>query len=153
MTLAAAPLSSTLSILGAVNPADIKSIEILKDASSTAIYGSRGANGVILITTKSPEEDKVTFSYNGQVNFGTPQSLPEQMSVGDFANMANDWYRTYYNKTLYKKNQITNFINGYDTFDYLGAIYNDFAVSHSHDISLMGLSNIIYNIWMIVRFL
>ena len=124
--------------LGAVNPADIKSIEILKDASSTAIYGSRGANGVILITTKSPDEDKVTFSYNGQVNFGTPQSLPEQMSVGDFANMANDWYRTFYNKTLYKKNQITNFINGYDTYDYLDAIYNDFAVSHSHDISLMG---------------
>ena len=124
--------------LGAVNPADIKSIEILKDASSTAIYGSRGANGVILITTKSPDEDKVTFSYNGQVNFGTPQSLPEQMSVGDFAQMANDWYRTFYNKTLYKKNQITNFINGYDTYDYLDAIYNDFAISHSHDISLMG---------------
>ena len=124
--------------LGAVNPADIKSIEILKDASSTAIYGSRGANGVILITTKSPDEDKVTFSYNGQINFGTPQSLPEQMPVGEFAEMANDWYRTFYNKTLYKKNQITNFINGYDTYDYLDAIYNDFAVSHSHDISLMG---------------
>ena len=124
--------------LGAVNPADIKSIEILKDASSTAIYGSRGANGVILITTKSPDQDKVTFSYNGQVNFGTPQALPEIMPVGEFAQMANDWYRTYYNKTLYKKNQITNFINGYDTFDYMGAIFNDFAVSHSHDISLMG---------------
>ena len=124
--------------LGAVNPADIKSIEILKDASSTAIYGSRGANGVILITTKSPDEDKVTFSYNGQVNFGTPQSLPEQMPVGEFAVMANEWYRTYYNKTLYKDNHITNFINGYDTYDYLGAIFNDFAVSHSHDISLMG---------------
>lgn len=124
--------------LGAVNPSDIKSIEILKDASSTAIYGSRGANGVILITTKSPEQDKVTFSYNGQVNFGTVQSLPEVMPVGQFAEMANDWYRTFYNKTLYKKNQITNFINGYDTFDYMGAIFNDFAVSHSHDISLMG---------------
>ena len=124
--------------LGAVNPADIKSIEILKDASSTAIYGSRGANGVILITTKSPEQDKVTFSYNGQVNFGTPQALPEIMPVGEFAQMANEWNRTYNNKTLYKKNQILNFINGYDTFDYMDAIFNDFAVSHSHDISLMG---------------
>ena len=124
--------------LGAVNPADIKSIEILKDASSTAIYGSRGANGVILITTKTPDEDKVTFSYNGQVNFGTPQNLPEQMPVGEFAVMANEWNRIYFNKTLYKENQITNFINGYDTYDYLDAIYNDFAVSHSHDISLMG---------------
>ena len=124
--------------LGAVNPSDIKSIEILKDASSTAIYGSRGANGVILITTKSPEQDKVTFSYNGQVNFGTPQSLPEVMDVGEFAHMANEWYRIHYNKTLYKDNNITNFINGYDTYDYMGAIFNDFAVSHSHDMSLMG---------------
>ena len=124
--------------LGAVNPSDIKSIEILKDASSTAIYGSRGANGVILITTKSPDADKVTVSYNGQVNFGTVQSLPEVMPVGEFAEMANDWYRTFYNKTLYKKNQITNFINGYDTYDYMDAIFNDFALSHSHDLSLMG---------------
>lgn len=47
-----------------VNPADIASIDILKDASSTAIYGSQGANGVIIITTKSPEKGKLNVSYN-----------------------------------------------------------------------------------------
>ncbi len=124
--------------LNSVNPADIKSIEILKDASSTAIYGSRGANGVILITTKTPQEDKVTVSYNGYVDFGTPQSLPEVMEVGEFALMANEWNQTYYGKSLYTERQITNFRNGYDTFDYMDAIFNDLAVSHSHDISVMG---------------
>lgn len=124
--------------LNSVNPGDIKSVEILKDASSTAIYGSRGANGVILITTKTPQEDKVSVSYNGYVDFGTPQRLPETMDVGDFAMMANEWYQTYYGKNLYTDRQITNFRNGYDTFDYMGAIFNDLAVSHSHDVSVMG---------------
>ena len=98
--------------LNSVSPADIKSIEILKDASSTAIYGSRGANGVILITTKVPQEDKVTVSYNGFVDFGTPQSLPKVMPVGDFALMANEWNQIYYGKNLYTDRQITNFRNG-----------------------------------------
>lgn len=127
--------------LNSVSPADIKSIEILKDASSTAIYGSRGANGVILITTKVPQEDKVAVSYNGFVDFGTPQSLPEVMPVGDFALMANEWNQIYYGKNLYTDRQITNFRNGYDTFDYMDAIFNDLAVSHSHDVSVMGGSS------------
>lgn len=50
---------------GDIPPADIKSIEVLKDASSTAIYGSQGANGVIIITTKKPELGKMSVSYNG----------------------------------------------------------------------------------------
>ena len=48
-----------------VNPSDIESIEILKDAASAAIYGSRGANGVILVTTKKGKSGKASFSYNG----------------------------------------------------------------------------------------
>jgi TonB-dependent SusC/RagA subfamily outer membrane receptor len=53
-------------LIGDINPVDIKSVDILKDASATAIYGSRGANGVILITTnKGKKNQKATFSYNG----------------------------------------------------------------------------------------
>ncbi len=52
--------------IGDINPSDIKSIDILKDASATAIYGSRGANGVILITTnKGQTGQKAQFTYNG----------------------------------------------------------------------------------------
>ena len=124
--------------LSSVSPSDIKSIEILKDASSTAIYGSRGANGVILITTKTPEEDRVSVSYGGYVDVGTPFNLPEIMPAGEFARMANEWNQTYYGSNLYSERQITNFTNGYDLFDYVGTIFNDFAVSHSHDLSLRG---------------
>lgn len=124
--------------LSAINPADIKSIEVLKDASSTAIYGSRGANGVILITTRSPKEGKLSVDYNGYVVAGTPADKPSIMPVNEFARMANDWNQAYYGKDLYTERQITNFTNGYDTYDYMGNIINDYAISHSHDISIKG---------------
>ena len=124
--------------LSAINPADIKSIEVLKDASSTAIYGSRGANGVILITTKSPKEGKLSVDYNGYVVAGTPADKPSIMPVNEFARMANDWNQAYYGKDLYTERQIPNFTNGYDTYDYMGNIINDYAISHSHDISIKG---------------
>ena len=124
--------------LSAINPADIKTIEVLKDASSTAIYGSRGANGVILITTKSPKEGKLSVDYNGYVVAGTPADKPSIMPVNEFARMANDWNQAYYGKDLYTERQITNFTNGYDTYDYMGNIINDYAISHSHDISIKG---------------
>lgn len=124
--------------LSAINPADIKSIEVLKDASSTAIYGSRGANGVILITTKSPKEGKLSVDYNGYVVAGTPADKPSIMPVNEFTRMANDWNQAYYGKDLYTERQITNFTNGYDTYDYMGNIINDYAISHSHDISIKG---------------
>lgn len=124
--------------LDAINPSDIQSIEILKDASSTAIYGSRGANGVILVTTKSTGNEKIYFSYNGYVDFGTPANLPEIMPVEEFARMANEWSQIMNQKNLYSERQIINFSNGYDTFDYIDAIFNDFALSQVHDISLRG---------------
>ena len=57
--------------LSSINPSDIESVDILKDASATAIYGSRGANGVVLITTKKGKEGKVSVSYSGTVKFET----------------------------------------------------------------------------------
>ena len=56
------PISGSLAT---VNPNDIESLEVLKDAASAAIYGSRGANGVILVTTKTGKSGKAKFSYNG----------------------------------------------------------------------------------------
>ena len=68
--------------LGDINPNDIKSIDILKDASATAIYGSRGANGVILVTTlKGVQGQKATVSYNGY--YGVKNALRVPMMTGD----------------------------------------------------------------------
>ena len=70
--------------LESLNPSDIESVEVLKDASATAIYGSRGANGVILITTKRGKEGKFTFSYAGSVSTDNIKDRTTWMSAGDY---------------------------------------------------------------------
>ena len=60
-----------------LNPQDIESIDVLKDASATAIYGSRGANGVILVTTKSGKEGKMSLNYSGTVLSKTCRTIPK----------------------------------------------------------------------------
>jgi TonB-linked SusC/RagA family outer membrane protein len=67
-----------------INPNDVLSIEILKDASSAAIYGSRGANGVILITTKEGAEGKITLSYDGYYSVQNYIDLPDHLTGPEF---------------------------------------------------------------------
>lgn len=67
-----------------LNPQDIESIDILKDASSTAIYGSRGANGVILVTTKRGKEGKLQLSYNGSMTFEHIVDKQPAMKASDY---------------------------------------------------------------------
>ena len=67
-----------------LNPRDIESIDILKDASSTAIYGSRGANGVVLVTTKRGQEGKMQVSYNGSFTFEKIVDKSPAMSASDY---------------------------------------------------------------------
>ena len=67
-----------------LNPRDIESIDILKDASSTAIYGSRGANGVVLVTTKRGQEGKMQVSYNGSFTFQKIIDKSPAMSASDY---------------------------------------------------------------------
>lgn len=81
--------------LAGINPSDIESVDILKDASSTAIYGSRGANGVVIITTKKGKADRSNISF--ETSFGT-QSIRKKIDVlgaKDFAELRNEvLYRT-----------------------------------------------------------
>lgn len=87
-----------------LNPSDIESIDVLKDASATAIYGSRGANGVILVTTKKGKKGKVTLNYSGTVTFETLHNVMEMMSASewlDYSRLAK------YNMGAYAKGQET----------------------------------------------
>ncbi|WP_235816456.1 SusC/RagA family TonB-linked outer membrane protein [Bacteroides ihuae] len=82
-----------------INPSDIEAIDILKDASATAIYGSRGANGVILVTTKHGKEGKVTLNYSGSITIEKMYDVTEYMNAGewlDYARLAK------YNMGTYK---------------------------------------------------
>ena len=84
------PMTSGISGL---NQYDIESVEVLKDASATAIYGSRGANGVILITTKQGNEGKTTIDYNGYLGVQTIQNRVEMMNGGEYAEYTREAYR------------------------------------------------------------
>ncbi len=78
--------------LNSLNPADIASIEVLKDASSTAIYGSRGANGVVIITTKRGESSKgVSVSYNGYYGIQTPVKRLDLLNGKEAALFQNEF--------------------------------------------------------------
>lgn len=76
--------------LAGINPADIESVDILKDASATAIYGSRGANGVVIITTKKGKADRSNITY--QASFGTQeiQKTIDVLGAKDFAILRNE---------------------------------------------------------------
>jgi TonB-linked SusC/RagA family outer membrane protein len=77
-----------------VNPSDIASIEILKDASSTAIYGSQGANGVVLITTKKGVEGKTVVTYDGYYGINTLSQYPDPLTGNAWVQMRKDAYAT-----------------------------------------------------------
>jgi TonB-linked SusC/RagA family outer membrane protein len=81
---------STISPLSTINPADIVSMEILKDASATAIYGAQGANGVVLITTKHGKSGEAKFSYDGMVAVSRQTSRIAMMNLRQFAEYYND---------------------------------------------------------------
>ncbi len=72
-----------------INPVDVASIEVLKDASSSAIYGSRGANGVILITTKKGKEGKVSIAYDGFYGIQTIANKPDLLTGPEFYALKN----------------------------------------------------------------
>lgn len=70
--------------LASINPNDIESIDIAKDAAATAIYGSRAANGVVFITTKKGKSGKAKVSYNGWVSFSSPYNVPQVLNASDY---------------------------------------------------------------------
>lgn len=80
------PLMSA-SAIETLNPRDIESIDVLKDASATAIYGSRGANGVIIVTTKQGKTGKLTLDYSGTLTVSNLVDRAPAMSAGDFVRL------------------------------------------------------------------
>jgi TonB-linked SusC/RagA family outer membrane protein len=135
---------SQLDPLSSLNPADIESIEILKDASATAIYGSRGANGVILVTTRSGKAGKSRISYDGNINFGIVSKRLKVLGASDFI----DYRRTIeeFSPLFYTD---SNSDGSYDALDNPRDPYSNpshnwqnemlrTAVSHNHNLSLDG---------------
>jgi len=81
---------SGLSLFNGINPADIESIEVLKDADATAIYGSRGANGVILITTKKGTSDHLRINFNATNGVSAPSNTMKMMTTAEYLSMRRE---------------------------------------------------------------
>ena len=81
---------STVSPLSSLNPSDIVSMEVLKDASATAIYGAQGSNGVVLITTKRGKAGEAKFTYDGMVAAQRQGKRIDMLNLREFANYYND---------------------------------------------------------------
>ncbi len=124
-----------------LNPSDIASIEVLKDASATAVYGSRGANGVILVTTKTPNKDKLTVSFNAFANLKTVAKYSDNLSPYEYANLANDYAKEYFGesqKPYYDATQLEAFRNGSAGYNYAKNIFRDPALVQNYELSIAG---------------
>lgn len=116
-------------LLSTINPQDIESFNVLKDASATAIYGSRGSNGVIIITTKKGHKgQKPEVSYSGSVSVSQKKKTYDMMD--------GDQYRAYV-KSLFNENDDAVKALGTANTDWQDLIYRT-AVSHDHNVTVAG---------------
>ena len=109
-----------------INPNDIESMTILKDASATAIYGSRAANGVVMITTKKGKGRKFTFGYNSTTSIYTPTKYVDVMNSTEFRELVN---------RVGSSDEIARLGNA--NTDWQKQIYNT-AIGFDHNVSAMG---------------
>lgn len=79
-------------VLASLNPADVESVQILKDAASSAIYGARAANGIILVTTKRAKAGEVRFSYNNYFGVSQPWRTPEVLNAKEYVRLTREKY-------------------------------------------------------------
>lgn len=125
-----------------INPDDIERIDILKDASSTAIYGSRATNGVVLVTTKRGAQGKPTIDYSGYVGVRQYTNLPEMMTGDEYVQLAREAVRAKNNNAYKEDSQIftaseLKAIEDGNYFNWVDAISKP-AVITNHTVSARG---------------
>lgn len=137
------------SIAQSINPSDIESIDILKDASASAIYGARGANGVIIITTKSGETGKPRIYYDSSYGWQAISKKIKMMNAYQFVTLQNEMYPDYVSNTylaLYNGKQWT--LDDYKNikqYNWQDMIFQTAPIT-SHNVSLNGGDNTVrYN--------
>jgi TonB-linked SusC/RagA family outer membrane protein len=125
-----------------LNPEDIESISVLKDASA-AIYGARAANGVILVTTKRGKEGAVKINYSGSVGVTQPTRVPKMLNSYQYATYINEYDRGHGLTETYPKNVITKLQDGsdlinYPSTDWWSEVAKDWATKTQHSLSVTG---------------
>lgn len=126
-----------------VNPNDIESISVLKDAASSAIYGSRAANGVVLITTKKGKTGISQIQYSGYLGKQTPTRLPDYLPSWQAATMYNQALANVGTAPFYSATDIQDYKDGSDPYghpntNWLGLFYSQHGLQQSHYLGFSG---------------
>ena len=126
-----------------VDTEDIASLSILKDASATALYGVRGANGIVLITTRRGAESKPQLSIKVETGMTSPVKLPEMASTGEFIDFLNNMYINSGQEAIYKDYQKEQFLTGadpdlYPSVDWVNEMFKSQAMTTKANIGVSG---------------
>ena len=129
--------------LNGLNPNDIESIDVLKDAASAAIYGARAANGVILVTTKQGKAGKIQIQYDGYVGWSNAYKVPGTVNAKQYMQLINETnFNTYGTATNWSSlvpQQVLDRVNqGWDGTDWFKEYENKNALQFSHAVTLTG---------------
>jgi TonB-linked SusC/RagA family outer membrane protein len=128
---------ASVNVLSTINPADIESIEVLKDASATAIYGSRGANGVVIITTKKGTKGQDNISYQGYFGFQNISKKLKLMNASEWASLRNDVQASIGQAPSFSAAQIEA-LKTSGNYDWQSAAFVTAAPVQSHNLSFSG---------------
>lgn len=123
--------------IGFLNQSDIESMEVLKDAASAAIYGTRAATGVILVTTKKGKAGKISVNYNGFAGFSTASKSLDLLNASQYASIMNEKYLA--SGYPEKFSNPADFGQG---TDWQKAIFSTSALRYSHELSISGGNDI-----------
>lgn len=129
-----------ISGLATINPSDIESIEILKDASATAIYGARAANGVVLITTKSGKSGDGVISFESKYGVQQISNRIDVMGAQDYANLVNEAFINDGLRPYYSDQEITNIENVGNGTDWQDLIFRNGSIQ-DYSLSFSGGSD------------
>ena len=129
--------------LDGINPNDIESIDVLKDAASAAIYGARAANGVILVTTKQGKAGKIELSYNGAMGWSNAYKRPQLLNAQQYMTIIDEYtFNTSGQKMdwagFVPQDILNKVANGWEGTDWWGAFENKNAIQQNHSVSLTG---------------
>ena len=131
-------------MMSELSPSEIESVSVLKDASATAVYGAKGANGVILVTTKTGKKGAPKFHVNAEYSMASPVMLPAHVDALTTATMANVAYRNQGSfASAYTDRELSAFASGsnplrYPDTDFYSLLLKDFSPGMNADISLSG---------------
>ena len=126
-----------MSGLSTVNPSDIESIEILKDAAATAIYGARAANGVVLITTKSGKKGRDIVTFEASIGVSNVAKKIEVMGAQDYANLVNEAYTNDGLSPYYDANDLASIAKIGNGTDWQDEVFQT-GISQNYQLSFSG---------------